>query len=104
MLRKNGVSGVLGFSFACGRRPHAKLNRRTERGHRTVAANMSIWIVDSDIGGPPDRALGLGPAHEEILAQHTRRLSPGPEPALGPGRLGALGPGSIRVLGLWPST
>ena len=28
---KNGVSGVLGFSFACGRRPHAKLNRRTER-------------------------------------------------------------------------
>ena len=29
--RKAGVSGVLGFSFACGRRPHAKLNRRMER-------------------------------------------------------------------------
>ena len=66
-IGKTGVSGVLGFSFACGRRPHAKLNRRTERGHRTVAANMSPWMVDSDIGGPPDRSLGPGPAHEEIL-------------------------------------
>ena len=27
------ASGVLGFSFACGRRPHAKLNRRTERSY-----------------------------------------------------------------------
>ena len=35
-LRKNGVSGVLGFSFACGRRPHAKLNRRTERTVRRL--------------------------------------------------------------------
>ena len=62
-----GVSAVLGFSFVCGGRPLAKLNRRTERRHRTVAANMSIWIVDSDIGGTPDRALGLDPAHEETL-------------------------------------
>ena len=30
-LRSPHASGVLGFSFACGRRPHAKLNRRTER-------------------------------------------------------------------------
>jgi len=64
---KPGVSGVLGFSFACGRRPQSKLNRRMERGHKTVAANMSIWIVDSDIGGTPDRALGPGPVHEETL-------------------------------------
>ena len=64
---KNGVSGVLGFSFACGRRPHAKLNNRTERVHRTVAANMSSWTVDSDIGGSSDRAVGSGPAHEETL-------------------------------------
>ena len=67
MLRKNSVSGVLGFSFACGRRPHAKLNRRTERGRRTVATYMNVCIVDSDIEGPPDRALGPGPAHEETL-------------------------------------
>ena len=26
-----------------------------------VAATMSYWSVDSDIGGSPDRALGLGP-------------------------------------------
>ena len=32
--RKARVSGVLGFSFACGRRPHAKLNRRMERTRR----------------------------------------------------------------------
>ena len=37
---KNGVLGVLRFNFACGPRPHAKLNRKTERGHRTVAADM----------------------------------------------------------------
>ena len=40
---------------------------RTERGRRTVVANMIIWIADSDIGGLPDRALGPGPAHEETL-------------------------------------
>ena len=64
---KNSVSGVLGFSFECGRRPHAKLNRRTERGRRTVAANMSVWIIDFHIEDPPDRALGSGPAHEETF-------------------------------------
>ena len=42
---------------------------------------MSIWIVDSDIGGSPDRALGPGPAHEEPLLC-----------------------GFIRVPGPWPST
>ena len=84
---KNGVSGVLGFTFACGRRPHAKLNRRTERGFRTVAANMSSWTVDYDIGGAPDRALHPGPAHEEILPWA--------------GRLGALGP--LGSLGAGPA-
>ena len=49
------------------RRPHAKLDRRTERGRRTVAADMNICIVDSDIKSPPDRALSPGPAHEETL-------------------------------------
>ena len=44
-----GVSGVLG----CGPRPHAKLSRRTERGHRTVAANMSLWSANSDNKVPP---------------------------------------------------
>ena len=57
VTRLPGMSGVLGFSFACGRRPDANLNRRTERGHRTVAANMTIWSVDSDMGCLPDRAL-----------------------------------------------
>ena len=32
--RKARVSGVPGFSFACDRKPHAKLNRRTERTAR----------------------------------------------------------------------
>ena len=32
-----------------------------------VAANMSFWSVDSDIGNSPDGALGLGPTHEETL-------------------------------------
>ena len=92
---KNGVSGVLRFSLACSRRPHVKLNRRTERGHRTVAANMSIWIVDSDIGGSLDRALGFGSGHEETLLGLDRTgLRP----------LGALGPGSNRVREPWPST
>ena len=94
--RNAGVSGVLGFSFSCGRRPHAKLNRRTERGRKTVAANMGICIVDSDIGSG-------GPTEPWTLAQHTRRLSAGPGPALGPGRLGAMGSGSIRVPGPWPN-
>ena len=67
MHKKNGVSGVLGFSFSCGRRLHAKLNRRTQRGHRTVAATKSFWSVDFDVGGLPDRALGLGPVREETL-------------------------------------
>ena len=61
------VSGVPGYSFACGRRPHATLNHRTEPGHRTVAPNMRIWIADSDIGGSPDGVLGPGPSHEETL-------------------------------------
>ena len=34
---------------------------------RTAAANMKIWIVDSDIGVSPDRAVGLGPPHQETL-------------------------------------
>ena len=49
--RKNSVSKVLGFSFVCGRRPRAKLNRRTERGRTTVVANMRFWSVDSNIWG-----------------------------------------------------
>ena len=53
---------------------------------------MSTWIADSDIGGPPDRALGHG----------ARKLQPGPGPALGAGRLGSLGQ-SIRVLGSGPA-
>jgi len=64
---KNGVSGVLGFSSACVRRPHAELKRRTRRGHRTVVANISIWIADSNAGASPDRARGPGPTHEETL-------------------------------------
>ena len=52
--KSSGGGAVLGFSFACGRRPHPKLNRKTERGHRRVVANMSIWTADSDIGGTPD--------------------------------------------------
>ena len=58
------MSGVLGFSLACGRRPRVKLNRRTERGHKTVAANMRIWSVGSDIRGASDRTLGPGLPHE----------------------------------------
>ena len=80
---KTHASGVLGFSFACGRRPHAKLNRRTERGVRTVVANMNIWIADSDIEGPPVRALGPGPAHEETLPWAWAH--PGPWPFRVPG-------------------
>ena len=73
---------VLGFCsfevFGClpqknSVRPHAKLNRRTARGRRTVAANMSICIVDSDIGS-------VRSTEPWALAQHTRRLSPGPGP------------------------
>ena len=90
---KNGVSAVLGFSFACGRRPHAKLKCRTERDSGTVAANMNICIVNSDMVARPIELWAL--------AQHTKKFSSGPGPALGPGRLGALGPGSIRVPGPW---
>ena len=64
---RNGARGVLGFNFACGGRLHAKLNRRTERINRTVAANMSIWIVHSDIEDSPDRAQGPGAPHEVTL-------------------------------------
>ena len=98
LAKKNGVSEALGFSFACGRKPHAKLNRRTERVSTmvaaninicivdsTVAANMSICIVDSDIGS-------VRPTEPWALAQHMRRFSPGIGPTLGPGRLGSLGP------------
>ena len=53
-----------------------------------VAANMSVWIVDSHIGGPPDRALGSGPSHEKTLPWAWDR--PGPWPFRG---LGSLGPG-----------
>ena len=75
---KARVSGVIGLGFVCGRRPHTELNRKTERSHRKVAANMGIWIVESDIGSPPDRAASPGPTHEE--------LAPEPGPALGPRR------------------
>ena len=75
MPKKNGVSGALGFSFACDHSPHAKLNPRTEGGHRTLAANMSLWIADCDIGGPPTEPWALV------------QLSPGPWP--------------FRCLGLW---
>ena len=85
---KDGVSGVVGFSFARGRKPHAKLNRRTKRGRRTAAANMSIWIVNSDLRGSPDQAVGL---------------SSGRGPGLCCGRLGSLDSGSIRVLEAWPN-
>ena len=40
---------------------------RAERGHGTVAANMRIWIIDSDIGVPPDQAFGPGPAQKKTL-------------------------------------
>ena len=42
-LWKTPASGVLGFSFACGRRPHAKLNRRTER---TVRWWPLQWVLE----------------------------------------------------------
>ena len=61
-----------------------------------MAANLSMWIVDSDISGPLDPALGRGPAHEESFL--------GLGHAVGLGPLGALGPGSIGIPGLWPST
>ena len=89
--KRNGQSGGVGKKKRrrpedrCKRssRPHAKLDRRTERGLRTVVANMNIWIADSDIGGPPDRALGPGPAHEETLPWAWAR--PGPWPFRVPG-------------------
>ena len=57
---------------------------------------MSICIVDSDIGS-------VRPIEPWALAQHTRRLSPGREPALGAGRLGTMCLASIMVLGPWPN-
>ena len=59
--RKNGVSEVIVFSFACGRRPRAKLNTRTERSQRKVAAPFSLWSVYSDIGCLRDGVQALGP-------------------------------------------
>ena len=43
-----GVSGVLGFNFACGRRPHAKLNRMTERTGRRwpLQRVLCVWMRD----------------------------------------------------------
>ena len=41
---KTHASGVLGFSFACGRRPHAKLNRRTERSQQKVGVGGSSCL------------------------------------------------------------
>ena len=35
------ANGVLGFSFACGRRPYAKLNRRTKRLKQKVGVGGS---------------------------------------------------------------
>ena len=66
-LMKSAVSGVQGFSFARGQRPYAKLNRVTDQGRKTVAAKISFWSVDSDIGGSTDQALGSSPAHDDTL-------------------------------------
>ena len=52
---------------------------------------MRIWIVEFDIGSPPDRAPGPGPAHDKLF--------PELEPAPSPRGLGSLGPGSFRVPG-----
>ena len=84
------------MNFACGGRLHAKLNRRRERSNTTMAANMSIWIVHSDIERSPDRAQRPGAAHEETRPCACER-------ALG-GRLESLGLEFIRVAGPWPNT
>ena len=56
------MSGVLGFNFACDRRPHAKLNRRTKRTVRrydgadrpTVAAETSSGVKAARKAKPYD--------------------------------------------------
>ena len=50
-----------GLALRAAEGPHAKLNRRMERRHKAVGANVSIWIVDSDIVGPPDLSPGPWP-------------------------------------------
>ena len=44
MCWKTHASGVLGSSIACGRRPHATLNRRTERSQQKVGVGGSSCL------------------------------------------------------------
>ena len=43
------MSGVLGFCLACGRRAHAKLDRRTERMY-DGGRWKELWNVDVILG------------------------------------------------------
>ena len=63
-----GLTGVLGSSFSWGQGPQAKLNRKTERGRGTVAADMSLQSVDSNTGVRL-WALGVGPTRLGLNTQ-----------------------------------
>ena len=83
-------------------RAAARKDKLLDRADRTTVAAAMSWpptcvfcIVDSDIGS-------VRPTEAWALAQHTRKFSFGPGPALGPGHLGALGP--LGSQGFGPNT